>query len=82
MLSQEPRACMTLPLEGGQWSLILNEGLGQQEGSPCLRSSDQRGKGSPGLLPASQDIQLVTSLPPPQPQKRGKRYREKPRGEG
>lgn len=38
MISKEPLACMTLPLEGGEWSLTLGQDLGQQGGSAYLRS--------------------------------------------
>lgn len=78
MISQEPRACRTLSLEEGSGP-SLGQGLGQQWGVQLV-SDPQTRQGSPGLLHTSQDIQLVTSLPPPQ--ERGRRHRETLRGEG
>lgn len=43
MVSQEPRARRSLPLEEGSGP-SLGQGLGQQWGTACLRSSDQTGK--------------------------------------
>lgn len=62
MLSPEPAVCMTLLLEGRQWSLTLSQGLGQARELSLSQIPQTRG-GSPGLRHARSDIQLVTSLP-------------------
>lgn len=68
MIFKEPLACMTLPLERGQWSHSLLRAWGTRGFSLSQIPQTREGwasalSESPGFPQASLDIQLVTGLP-------------------